>query len=226
MLKGVLFDIDGTLLDSVDQHARAWQEALQHFGFDIPLHHIRAQIGKGGDKLLETLLSKQDVEVRGKELEQFRADLFKRKYLSSCKPFPDVPELLEHIKADGLKIALASSAKKDEIAVYEKMLGISRLIDGATSSDDVDSSKPDPDILDGARKKIGNLAPAVCVFIGDSPHDGEAAKRDHMPMIGVLCGGFPERDLRKTGARAIFQDPADLLRNWDRARAAAEQPPA
>ena len=111
MIRAAIFDVDGTLVDTVDLHAHAWQEAFQHFGHDIPFEKIRGQIGKGGDQLMPVFLSKDEVERRGEELEKFRTELFKRKYFPQARAFPMVRELFQHIHACGQKIALASSCK-------------------------------------------------------------------------------------------------------------------
>ncbi len=214
MLSAVIFDIDGTLVDSVDLHAQCWKEAFEHFGYEIPYGEIRYQIGKGGDKLLAMFLSEKEIESRGQQIEEFRGELFQKKYFPRCKPFPKVPELFERLHNEGLKLALASSGKKDEVRKYEELLGIETFVDASTSSDDADRSKPDPDILQEARKKLHNLEPAECLYVGDSPHDAKAAARDGMPMVGVLCGGFPKQDLLAEGALRIYQDPADLLAKW------------
>ena len=214
MLKGVIFDIDGTLLDSVDQHAQAWKETFDHFGLEFPLARIRSQIGKGSDKLLASLLSPEQIESQEEALNQFRSELFKSKFLNSCKPFPDVKQLFEALRARNIKIALGSSAKKEEIEVYKTTLEIAGLVDEAMSSEDVKHSKPDPDIVTAARQQLGGIAPSECCFIGDSPYDAAAAAQDGTKMIGLLCGGFPEKDLRSAGASEIFRDPSDLLNRW------------
>src|ERR671932_1379597 len=114
MLKAVIFDIDGTLVDSVDLHAKAWQEAFRHFGREVPYEQVRHQIGKGGDQLMPVFFSKEELERFGEELEKFRGDLYKREYLPRVRAFPKVRELFERVKADGKRIALASSAKEEE----------------------------------------------------------------------------------------------------------------
>lgn len=119
MLRAVIFDIDGTLVDSVDLHARAWQEAFRHFGREIPFEQIRSQIGKGGDQLLPVFLSEAEIRKFGKELEEYRSNLFKREYLPLVRPFPKVRELFEKLRSDGKQIALASSAKGDELEAYK-----------------------------------------------------------------------------------------------------------
>ena len=117
--QGCHFDIDGTLVDSVDLHARAWQEAFKKFGKEIPFAEVRRQIGKGGDQLLPVFFSKKELDEFGEEMEEYRGELFKKEYMSRVKAFPKVRELFERIKADGKKIALASSAKKDELSTYK-----------------------------------------------------------------------------------------------------------
>ncbi|MDQ2713064.1 MAG: HAD family phosphatase, partial [Acidobacteriota bacterium] len=134
MPEALIFDIDGTLLDSVDLHARAWQEALQRFGHDIGFEDIRSQIGKGGDQLLPVFLTPEELRERGKEIEEFRGNLFKRKYLKDVKPFPGVRALFEKVLSSGQKLALASSAKGDELETYERIAHIEDLVQVETSS--------------------------------------------------------------------------------------------
>src|SRR5581483_7373670 len=141
MTKGVIFDIDGTLLDSVDLHAQAWQEAFRHFEHEIPFEEIRSQIGKGGDQLLPVFLSQAELEQRGKEIEKYRGDLFKRKYLGKIKPFPCVRDLFLKVKDNGQRVALASSAKPDELRKFEEIAHIDDLVEVETSSGDAKRSK-------------------------------------------------------------------------------------
>lgn len=213
MVKAVIFDIDGTILDSVDLHAEAWQKTLKHFGFDLPIEDVRRQIGKGGDQLMPSLLPKHVVDAQVEEIEKERADLFKREYLSEVRPFPRVRELFERIRADGKKIALASSAKADELETYTKIAEIQGLTDVETSSDDAERSKPHPDIFEAAAEKLG-LPKDALIILGDTPHDAEAATKAGIRIIGVLCGGSPEQELRDAGCIVIYRDPADLLANY------------
>jgi hypothetical protein len=115
MLKAIIFDIDGTLVDSVDLHARAWQETFRHYGREVEFEKVRHQIGKGGDQLMPVFFPREELERFGEEMEKFRGDLFKREYISRVRAFPQVRELFERIRRDGTRIALASSAKKDEL---------------------------------------------------------------------------------------------------------------
>ncbi len=217
MIKAVIFDIDGTLLDSVDLHARAWQEILAKYGHNVPFEDVRRQIGKGGDHLLPVFLSKRELDRLQEKIEKERSELFKQKYLPQVRPFPKVRELFQHILADSKRIALASSGKKDEVEVYEKIAGIDDLIDDddKTSSDDAARSKPDPDIFHAALAKLGKIPPDEAIVVGDTPYDAEAAGKAGLKTIGVLCGGFLEADLRGAGCIAISRDPADLLANYE-----------
>jgi HAD superfamily hydrolase (TIGR01509 family) len=215
MIKAVIFDIDGTLIDSVDLHAKAWVEALMHFGHEIAFQDLRSQIGKGGDQILNGLLPPEVIEQRGEEIKDFRADLFKRRYLPQVRAFPGVRQLFEHIRAAGQRAVLASSGNADEVEQYKEIAGIADLIDSATSSDDAERSKPFPDIFRAALAKLQGLSSDEAVVIGDTPYDAEAARNAQMKSIGVLSGGFPEQALRNAGCIAIYRGPEDLLQHYD-----------
>ncbi|HZS53860.1 MAG TPA: HAD family hydrolase [Bryobacteraceae bacterium] len=215
MAKAIIFDIDGTLLDSVDLHAQAWQDAFQHFGHDILFDKIRSQIGKGGDQLLPVFLSDAELKQRGKEIEKYRGDLFKRKYLDQVKPFPRVRDLFLKVKGEGQQVALASSAKPDELKKFEEIAHIDDLVEIETSSGDAKRSKPHPDIFEAALKRLDDLERENVVVVGDSPHDAEGAKRAGLRTVGVRCGGFPEEELRKAGCIGIYDGPEDLLKRYE-----------
>lgn len=215
MTEAVIFDIDGTLLDSVDLHAQAWQEAFHHFGHEIPFEQIRAQIGKGGDQLLPVFLSREELKEKGKPLEEFRGSLFKEKYLPKVRPFPCVRELFEKLKGNGQQIALASSAKPDELQTFKRIANIEDLVEVETSSGDAERSKPHPDIFEAALDRLVDISREEVVVVGDSPHDAEAAGKAAIRTVGVLCGGFPEVALREAGCIAIYSDPADVLRRYE-----------
>ena len=199
-----------TLLDSVDLHAIAWQEAMLEFGHDVSFDKVRGQIGKGGDKLIPVFLSADEQRDHGKEMEEWRGNRFKTEYLPLVRPFSAVPELLRRVRDAGLRIAVASSAKKDEVDKYLDIARITDLVDLKTSSDDVEESKPAPDIFEIVLKKL-KIEGADAVAIGDTPYDAEAARKAKIATIGVLCGGFTESSLRQAGCAQIYPGPAALF---------------
>lgn len=210
MLQAIVFDIDGTLVDSVDLHAEAWQEAFHHFGYEIRFRDIRQQIGKGGDQLMPEFIPQSELKRIEEPLEHYRSQLWKRKYLPLVRPFPRVRELFQELKQRGYRLGLASSAKADEIGAYARLARVEGLMDVATSADDVDCSKPCPDVFAEAIKKL-RCKPDEAVVIGDSPYDAHAAAKIGTATIGVLCGGFLEEQLRAAGCVAIYADPTELL---------------
>jgi HAD superfamily hydrolase (TIGR01549 family) len=171
VIEAVIFDIDGTIVDSVALQAKAWQRTFAKFGKNILLEAIRSQIGKGADQLLPVYFSKQELEEFGDEMEAYRGELFKKEYLPNVKGFPKVRELFERIRRDQKRIALASSAKEDELKRYKEIAQIDDLIEAETSSDDVERSKPFPDIFDAALKRLNNIAPENVIAVGDTPYD-------------------------------------------------------
>jgi HAD superfamily hydrolase (TIGR01549 family) len=215
MIEAVIFDIDGTIVDSVDLHAKAWQRTFSKFGKNILLEAIRSQIGKGADQLLPVYFSSQEIEQFGEAMELYRGELFKKEYLPKVKGFPKVRELFERIKQDKIQIALASSAKKDELNKYKEIAQIDDLIESETSSDNVERSKPCPDIFNAALEQLGNVAPGKVIVVGDTPYDAEAATKVNVNSIGLLSGGWTQHQLRRSGCIAIYRDPADLLARYE-----------
>lgn len=214
MTKAVIFDIDGTLVDSVDLHAQAWKEAFADFGHALDVKALRDQIGKGGDQLLPVFLSKDEIAAKGKALEDHRGQVFKSRFMSKVKAFADVRALFERLIAEDKRIALASSAKEDEVQTYKRVADIADLLDAETSSDDAEKSKPHPDIFQAAMDRLDGIAAADVIVIGDTPYDAEAAGKAGIRSIGFTCGGWSEADLRKAGCIAIYRDPADLLARY------------
>lgn len=214
-LAAVLFDIDGTLTDSVDIHAMAWQQALRKFNHEIPYERIRRQIGKGGDQLLQTLLSRSEFHSYGEELDEYRGELFKQNYLKLIRPLSMVPELFHRIRQQRTKIVLASSAKRDEVEQYEKLLQVKELVEHETSSDDADRSKPHPDIFQAAMKRLGNPPAEHVLAVGDTPYDAQATAAISVPCVGVLSGGWSYNELREAGCIAVYCGPADLLARFE-----------
>jgi HAD superfamily hydrolase (TIGR01549 family) len=212
--KAAIFDLDGTLLDSVDLHALAWQEAMAKFGHDVTFEQVRSQIGKGGDKLIPVFLSEEQQREHGKHLEEWRGNRFKSTYLPLVRHFSAVPELLQRVREAGLRIAIASSAKKDELKKYLDIAAISELVDVTMSSDDVDESKPAPDIFEVVLTKLG-IEGDEAVAIGDTPYDAVAARKAGIPTIGVLCGGCTERSLREAGCVEVYPGPSTLYARFN-----------
>lgn len=209
-VRAVIFDVDGTLIDSVDQHALAWLKTFRRFERPAAFEEIRGQIGKGGDQLMPVFLPPEMIEAHGEAVEQHRVDLFKREFLPGLQPFPKVRTLFERIRRDDRRIILASSAKAEELERYKEIAEIADLVDAATSSDDAERSKPFPDIFLAALDRAGVKA-GEAVVVGDTPYDAQAALTGGIEAVGVLCGGFPEAELREAGCKAVYRDPEHLL---------------
>src|ERR1043166_1393909 len=145
-IKTIIFDLDGTLVDSNELHVESWDRAFRRFGKAFALEELRKQIGKGSDQYLPEFLTAGEIERFGEELDRYRSELFKNEYLPRVKPFPKVPDLFECLRRAGKRLVLASSGKKSEVAHHIELLGIKNLIDSETTAEDVESSKPAPDI--------------------------------------------------------------------------------
>ncbi|NOG69027.1 HAD family hydrolase [Roseicella sp. DB1501] len=216
LIKAVLFDVDGTLVDSVDLHAQAWVDAFKEIGHDISFEDMREQIGKGGDQLMPVFLSPEELKEKGEALEKRRGEIFRQGYLPRVRAFPGAAELLRHVDKAGLRTALASSAKDEELAALKRIVGIEDdRLDAETSSNDAEHSKPFPDIFEAALARLSGVSPGETIAIGDTPYDAEAAGKVGIRTIGVLCGGFPEQALRDAGCIAIYRDPAHLLEEYE-----------
>ncbi len=216
MIEAFIFDVDGTLIDSNEFHAKAWEKAFAAHGKEIPMQKIRPHLGKGSDQLLPEFLDKKEMERLGKAISEMRAEIFKREYLPQVRPFPGVRELFKRIREADRRIALASSSKKEEVEEYKTIAQIEDLVEQSTSSDDAEESKPEPDIFQAAMGLLRNPPAHKVLVVGNTPHDAVAATRAKLAVIGVLCGGFSEKVLRASGCRAIYQDPADLLANLEK----------
>jgi HAD superfamily hydrolase (TIGR01509 family) len=213
VIRAAIFDLDGTIVDSNELHVDAWDETFRKFGKEFPRDELHRQIGKGGDQYLPVFLSELEMRQIGEEVEQFRADIFKEKYLQRVRPFPKVRELLQRVRASGKRVALASSGNGDEVEHYVALAELGDLVDCQTTKSDVTASKPRPDVFVASLRKL-KLMPEEAVVIGDTPYDVQAAKKTGLATIALLCGGFPEDELRASGAAAIYRDPADLLEKF------------
>lgn len=211
-LRAVIFDVDGTLVDSNDAHAQAWVDALHEQGYDVPFEQVRPLIGMGGDKLLPKVTGVEKDSDTGKKIDELRQKIFNKKYLPTLQPFPEVRELVQRIQQDGFEIGIASSAKAEELDKLLQVAQIDDLVEHETSSSDADESKPDPDIVQAALDKLGCPAEQV-IMVGDTPYDVEASHRAKIGVIAVRCGGWDDKGLQ--GADAIYDSPADILAHYD-----------
>ncbi len=212
-LRAALVDVDGTLLDSNDAHARAWIEALHRSGYDVPYEKVRPLIGKGGDKLLKEVADLDDQTGEGKKITDERKDRFRRDYLPQLEATRGARELLQGLRARGVLVVVATSAGGDELAGLLKQAKVEDLVDTASTSSDAQDSKPDPDIVVSALRKAGVRADQA-VMIGDTPHDVAAALGAGVASIALRCGGWWTDD-SLSKAMAIYDDPFDLLQHLD-----------
>ena len=211
-LRAVLFDIDGTLVDSNDAHAHAWVKAFADAGVRVDFDKVRCAIGMGGDKLMPSVAGIEEDTSLGKRISERRGEIFKSEYLPHLQPFAGSGALVRRLTALGLKAVAASSAKRDELESLLKIADAASLLGDATSGDDADESKPDPDIVHAALKKAG-VSASEAVMIGDTPYDVEAASRAGVAAIAFRSGGWKDEAL--SGAIAIYDGPWDLLARLD-----------
>lgn len=212
-LQAILLDIDGTLIDSNDKHTECWVEAFAHFGKNIEWQTIREQIGKGGDLLVPDSLNAREMREIGEPLKKYRGELWKRKYMNTVQPFPGAIDAIRELHARGLKLAFASSSNPDEVEYYVELLGVGDLLEGTTSKEDAEFSKPSPEIFRAALERVKS-DPARTLAVGDTPYDILAAHRTPVPIAAVLCGGFPRESLTK--AELLFDDVAAMTKELDR----------
>jgi len=215
MYEAVIFDLDGTLVDSNDLHVEAWNEAFQHFGKHFPISELREQIGKGSDKYLPEFLSPEELKKIGKQIDDYRSELFRKKFQPQVKPFSGVRELFERVRADGKRIAIASSSHQEDVEKCMKRARIDDLVDIQITADDADESKPAPDVFAASLGRL-HVSAERAIAVGDTRFDVEAANKIGLATIGMLCGGAAaEETFRRAGAIAVYKDPADLLANYD-----------
>ena len=210
--RAVILDVDGTLVDSNDAHADAWVDAFTEFGITVAYDAVRRSIGMGGDKLMPEVAGIDEGSRLGQQIAERRGHIFKSRYLPRLAAFPRVRELILRFKADGFILAVASSAKEDELDPLLEVAGVKELIPARTSSDDAEHSKPDPDIVVAALTRV-KADRARAVMVGDTPYDVAAAKRAGIEIVGLECGGWTREAL--SGAAAVYRDPADLLDRYE-----------
>jgi HAD superfamily hydrolase (TIGR01509 family) len=212
--RGVLFDVDGTLVDTNYLHTVTWWEAFRQSGYTVPMARIHRAIGMGSDKLLDHLLGpgrdrESDDTMRTAHLTLYTT------YWERLRPLPGAADLLRACAAHGLRVVLASSASKKELGALRRALDADDVIHTATSKDDAGPSKPDPDIIKVALREAG-LSADHALLVGDSVWDVLAAERAGIGCVGVTCGGTSAAELREAGAVEVYDDPAALCANLDR----------
>ena len=207
-MKLVLLDVDGTLVDSNDLHVEAWRDAFRRHGRELTREEVHAQMGKGGDQIVQVFLSAEEVQRFGKDVEDLHVEIFIEAYQPRERSLPGVRPLLSWLKSKGSRLVLACSAKEKELKGHLEVLQIDDLLDRRTTSDDAEHSKPCPDIFQAA---LGDTPPRDALVIGDSPYDAQAARKAGIPMLGVLTGGFTREALLDNGARTVYRDLPDLL---------------
>ena len=212
MLKGVIFDVDGTLVDSNDAHAQSWVDTFTEAGYDVPFEKVRPLIGMGADKLLPKTIGISRDSDEGKKLGERRGKIFRSKYLPRLQPLPGARDLVLRVKQDGLKAIVATSAKDDELKGLLKAAHVEDLMEEKATASDAKRSKPDPDIVEAAIEESGTSSKHL-VMIGDTPYDIEAAAKAGVRAIGFLSGGWSREALE--GASAVYEGPADLLAHYD-----------
>lgn len=214
MVKAILCDIDGTLVESNWLHAAAWKDAFAGAGIEVDLEDVRRQIGKGGDELIPVFVPWWKQKAIEEPLTTYRQFLFQADYLHKVQPFPKVRELLLRMKEAGIRLSLASSADKDQLEAYKKIAQMEDLIEESSSADDAKKSKPHPDIFEATLKKLGLPASDV-LALGDTPYDAEAAGKAGIWTIGVTTGGWSKSELLGAGCIEVYKDVADLLGKFD-----------
>lgn len=209
-LKAVLFDIDGTLVDSNDAHAAAWVQAFTEHHVTVDPALVRRCIGMGGDKLMPEVSGIDEDSPQGKAIADRRGAIFKNEFLPKLKAFKDADDLVAAVKGLGLTAVAASSASKADLTALLKIARVEALMDDATSSDDAEDSKPDPDIIVAALQRA-KARPDQAIMIGDTPYDIEAARRAGVRSVAFRSGGWGDADLQ--GASEIYDGAWDLLAN-------------
>ena len=207
-MRAVLLDVDGTLIDTNYHHAIAWYRAFREHRIVLPVWRIHRHVGMGGDQLIPALAGEEADEDA---LSDARSQHFAR-LIDEVAPLAGARELVVDLKERGHPTFLASSAPQDELDHYLDLLDARELVDGWTTDDDVESTKPEPDLVRAALDKAGTNN---AVMVGDTPWDIEAAKRAGLDTVTVMTGGYSEQELREAGAAAVFESLTELRRHLD-----------
>ena len=212
MLKGIIFDVDGTLVDSNDAHAESWVDTFAEAGYEVPFSSVRPLIGMGADKLLPRTIGISSESEEGKKLIKRRSEIFKTSYMPRLRALPGSRELVQRVKKDGLKAIVATSARDQELKDLLKAARVDDLMEERATASDAKKSKPDPDIVQAAIEE-SDIPPQELIMIGDTPYDIEAAARAQVRCIAFRSGGWTDDKLE--GAVEIYDGPADLLKSYD-----------
>ncbi len=211
-LKGVIFDVDGTLVDSNDAHAQSWVDTFAESGREMPFEVVRPLIGMGADKLLPKAIGIRHDSEQGKKLVKRRSEIFRERYLSRLRPLAGARALVLRVREDGLKAIVATSAKDKELKELLRAAEVEDLMEEKATASDAKRSKPDPDIVEAAIEESG-VSPSDAVMIGDTPYDVEAATKAGVRIIAFRSGGWDDKNLK--GAAGIYDGPAALLTHYD-----------
>lgn len=204
---GVLFDVDGTVVDTNYLHTVAWSRALRDAGEWAPMNAIHRLVGMGGDQLLPQLLGRTNEQAK-----QLRTDHY-RSLMAEARVFPGAADLLRRCHGAGLVVVLASSSPEDELQELRKLIDAEDAIDAATTADDAEQSKPEPDIFLAAMEQA-RIDPERALVVGDSIWDVQAARRAGLGCIAVETGGFSQHELSEEGARMVYRDVEELRRQF------------
>ena len=222
-LNGMIFDVDGTLVDTNPAHVEAWRRAFQRLGFAVPDERIVPEIGKGGDKLVPSVLGREAEERQGEELRKLQKEEFleiaRRQHF---RVFPGATEIFQALRERGIRTALATSSDEKHLAATTASAGLDlrRLPDVVVTKSPDEPSKPSPDLVVDALEAL-ELAAMDCAMVGDTVYDGEACRGAGVAFLGVLSGPASEEDLYQAGARAVWRNVGHLLSELDRAIAIA-----
>lgn len=207
MRLNAILDVDGTLVDTNYHHALAWHRALHAHGHRVQMWKVHRHIGMGGDQILDALIGEKAAAADGDAIRETEAEAYKE-LIDEVEPLEGARELIEKLHAEGSTVILASSAKQEEVDHYLDLLDARELVDGWTTSADVEATKPEPDLVHAALEKADDDNPSV--MVGDSVWDVEAAKRAGLPTLAVLTGGFSADELREAGASQVVESISDL----------------
>jgi HAD superfamily hydrolase (TIGR01509 family) len=209
--KAALLDLDGTLVDANYHHALAWYRAFRARGIVLPVWRLHRHIGMGGDQFVRAVAGDEVEDRLGDELREEHASQF-RPLRDECEPLDGARDLVAALKDRGLVVVLASSSGADDLEFFLGRLEVREVVDGWTSKDDVERSKPHPDVVRAAMEKAGT---EEAVMLGDSRWDIESAAKAGVQTVGVITGGWSEQELRDHGAVAVYDSLADLRERLD-----------